>query len=269
MSVYMVVLSSKIKRSKRKTTLAKQVESKKMEIRHHITTLIESINTLLKVSESIEQQKDVGEQTMSKAQKIKDELTKDKEILQEMDELCKSEGHHGREKLQLEGEITNLKARVVKFEEDLRQKDEEITQLKAKVEGHENKFKEMESSLQTGQIAFEFEKDLAKYIYPGDKKFSSRKIFTNMKKWLEDKKDTDQGRKANERWNALKNEFSWSSEHEEVFFKLLESRRKFAHPSRDQNVAQFPIPDCFSDKEKKCIEVINKMIKRVSILLQQ
>ena len=249
--------------------MAKQVESKTMEIRHHITTLIESINTLLKVSESIEQQKGVGEQTMSKAQKIKDELTKNKEILQEMDELCKSDGLYGKEKLQLEEEIRNLKGKVAKLEEDLRRKDEEITLLKGKVERHENKFKEMESSLQTGQIAFEFEKDLAKYIYPGDKKFSSRKIFTNMKKWLEDKKDTQQGREANERWNALKDEFAWSSEHEEVFFKLLEFRRKFAHPACDQNMAPFPIPDCFSHKEKKCIQVINKMMERVSLLLQQ
>jgi hypothetical protein len=58
--------------------------------------------------------------------------------------------------------------------------------LNEKVDRHETKLKEMEGALQTGPIAFEFERDLAKYIYPHDKKFSSRKIFTNMKKWLED-----------------------------------------------------------------------------------
>ena len=136
--------------------------------------------------------------------------------------------------------------------------------MNIEVHRHETKFKEMENALQTGQIALQFEKDLAKYIYPHDKKFSSSKIFTNMKKWLDEKRDTQHGRKANERWNALKDEFAWSSEHEEVFFELLKFRQTFAHPPLDQNVSQFSIPDCFTDKEKKCIEVINKLIKRVS-----
>ena len=247
--------------------MAKQVKREKMGICHDITTLIGSIDNLLKVSESIEQETGVAEQTMSKTQKIKEELKKDKEILQEMEILCKSDGLHEREKLQLEEEIRNLKEKVAELEEQLRQKDKEMTQLNEKVQRHESKFKEIESALQTGQIAFEFEKELAKYIYPHDKKFSRRKIFTSMKKWLEDKKHTKQGREANERWNSLKNEFSWSSKHEEVFFKLLEFRRPFAHP--DKNVARPPIPDCFTDEEKICIEVIDRMIERLSELLNE
>ena len=238
-----------------------------MEVaRHQITTLTESINNLSKENESINIQ---SEYTESKKQKIEDELTKDKEILQNLGKVCESVKINGQEKLQLEEEIRNLKRKVAELEEDVRRKDEEIKRLNIEVERHENKFKEMENSLRTGQIAFQFEKDLAKYIYPHDKKFSSRKIFTNMKTWLEEKKDTQQVREANRRWKELQDEFSWSSEHEEVFFKLLEFRREFAHPALDQNIAQFSIPNCFTDKEKKCIEVINKLIERVSELLQE
>ena len=262
-----------------------------MEVRNHIKRLNESTNILLKESESIEQQIGVGEQTVLKIQNIKMGLIKHQKIVQEISkELYKSDELNGQEKLELEQEVRNLmekvaelenkmtilemskvdnQKQVARLEDALRQKDEEITGLNRKVERHEIKWNEMESALQTGQIAFEFEKDLAKYIYPHDKKFSSRKIFTNMKKWLEDKKDTEQGREANERWNELKNEFLWSSQHEEVFFKLLKFRQTFAHPAYDQNKARFSIPDCFTDKEKKCIEVINKMLERVSILLQQ
>ena len=129
------------------------------------------------------------------------------------------------------------------------------------------KLKEIESTLHTGQIAFDFEKDLATYIYPHDKKFGSRKVFTNMKKWLEDKKDTVQGREASEKWDSLKDEFSWSIEHERVFFKLLEFRKKGAHPEVDRDAIQSQIPEDFNDKEKKCIKDIINITERVNELM--
>jgi uncharacterized coiled-coil protein SlyX len=208
------------------------------------------------------------EQPASISQKIKDGLANSKEIVNEISrKLYKSDELNGKEKCELEEEIGKLSEKIKELENELLRKEKQITELNKKVERHETKFKEMESALQTGQIAFQFEKDLAKYIYPHDKKFSSRKIFTNMKKWLEDKKDTEQGHKADERWKALKEEFDWSSEHEEVFFRLLKFRRTFAHP--DLGSAQFPIPDEFSDEEKRCIKVLNDMMERVSALLQQ
>lgn len=129
------------------------------------------------------------------------------------------------------------------------------------------KLKELETTLHTGQIAFDFEKDLATYIYPHDKKFGSRKIFTNMKKWLEDKKDTVQGREANDKWDSLKDEFSWSDKHERVFFKLLDSRKKSAHPKVDRDAIQSQIPDDFNDEEKKCINDIMNIIEIVNELM--
>ena len=139
-----------------------------------------------------------------------------------------------------------------------------LTRTENDHEKTKNQLKEIEDALKTGQIAFDFEKDLATYIYPPDKKIGSRRIFTNMKKWLEEKKDTTQGQEANEKWNALKKEFLWTSEHERVFFKLLESRIVHAHPTHESQM-----PDCYTDEEKKCINVIINMIERVNILMQQ
>ncbi len=90
-----------------------------------------------------------------------------------------------------------------------------------------------------------------------------------MKRWLEDKKDTLQGREANERWNALQGEFSWTEEHERVFFKLLESRKEFAHPVLGRDATESQIPDDYTDDEKKCIKDIVDMVERVNILMQQ
>ena len=188
----------------------------------------------------------------------------------------------------LEESESDLYRRIAELEGIIFKQDERIKQLEEKAQGYhkqltltqsnlketrneltatKNKLKEIESTLHTGQIAFDFEKDLATYIYPDDKKFGSRRIFTNMKKWLEDKKDTVQGREANEKWNALKDEFSWSSEHERVFFKLLDFRKKGAHPDIDHDAIQSQIPEEFNDEEKKCIKHIISIIERVKELM--
>ena len=164
-------------------------------------------------------------------------------------------------------ELTATENDLTETKYDLAATKSRLTEALNDHEQTKNKLKEIESTLHTGQIAFDFEKDLATYIYPHDKKFGSRKIFTNMKKWLEDKKDTVQGREANEKWDALKDEFSWSSEHEQVFFKLLESRKKGAHPDVDHNAILSQIPEDFNDKEKKCIKDIINIIEKVNELM--
>ena len=90
----------------------------------------------------------------------------------------------------------------------------------------------MEDALETGQIAFDLQKDLATYFYPKGKKFVSRNIFTSMKRWLKEKEDVPQGQEVKKKWNALKNEFSWASEHEPVFCKLLDTRKVYVHPKQ-------------------------------------
>ena len=68
--------------------------------------------------------------------------------------------------------------------------------------------------------------------------------------------------------NALQSEFSWSSEHERVFFKLLESRKQFAHLVVDRDAVQSQISDDFTDEEKTHVRDIVNIIKRVNELMQ-
>jgi hypothetical protein len=166
-------------------------------------------------------------------------------------------------------ELRETKTYLEAIRNELTETNNVLTKTQSDNELTKKELKKMESVLRTGQIAFDFEKDLATYIYPHDKKFGSCKIFTNMKKWLEEKKDTQQGSEANEKWNALQVEFSWSNEHERVFFKLLESRKEFAHPVLNRNAVQSQIPDDYTDEENKCIKDIVGMVERVSILMQQ
>ncbi len=237
--------------------------------------LYESSSAQIKKVESIEREN--GGQAMPEIRDLKNDLFKNKEIAQQMvkriNESVKLNAEE-REKLEeqirelQENEVYNQK-RIAQLEKEILRQDGRIEELSENLAVTRNGLKKMENALKTGQIAFDFEKDLATYIYPHDKKFGSRKIFTQMKRWLEEKKDTLQGREANERWDALQKEFSWTEEHERVFFKLLESRKEFAHPVLDRDEAQSQIPDDYTDDEKRCIEVIVNMVERVNILMQQ
>ena len=150
------------------------------------------------------------------------------------------------------------------MEQKIERLEGENKNLRDKVAEHDIRF----ASLETGQIAFDFEKDVAKYIYPDGKKFGSRQIFTNMKKWLEKKKGTPQGDEAKTRWNDLQREFSWSDEHEGVFLKLLKHRRIIAHPVVDREGVQSRFPDDFTDQERQRIQDIIDMTERVNELME-
>ena len=193
-------------------------------------------------------------------QDLKRDLIEDKEIAEQMfQEIKKSvEPLSPDRKKELEKNIKHL-------EEKITEQDDKIKDLEAKLAATQTELGKLKNGLQTGQLSFDFEKDLATYIYLEGKKIGSRKIFTTMKKWLEDKKGTQQGDAANKKWDDLKTEFSWSDEHERVFFQLLKYRRKFAHPVRD--AAELQIADDFTDEEKRCIKTINEMIERVNELM--
>ena len=237
--------------------------------------LFESTLAQIKKIEDIERQN--GGQAMPDIRDLKNDLIKNKEIAQQMiKEINESVELNPEERGKLEEQIRELQEneadnqkRIAQLEKEILRQDGRIEELSENLAVTRNGLKKMENALKTGQIAFDFEKDLATYIYPHDKKFGTRKIFTHMKRWLEEKKDTLQGREANERWNELQKEFSWTEEYERVFFKLLESRKEFAHPVLGRDEAQSQIPDDYTDDEKRCIEVIVNMVERVNILMQQ
>ena len=177
-------------------------------------------------------------------QDLKRHLIEDKEIAEQMfQEIEKS-----TEPLSPERE-KELEEKIKHLEEKTAKQDDKIKDLEAKLAATQTELGKLKNSLQTGQLSFHFEKDLATYIYPERKKIGSRKIFTTMKKWLDDKKGTPEGNAANKKWEDLKKEFEWSDKHEEVFFNLLKYRRKYAHPARD--AAELQIPDDFTDEEKQ------------------
>ncbi len=254
-----------------------------------VKNLRERFSAQIKKTEEIERQNFA--QVMPKILDLKDDLIKNiaiaQEIIEEFNESAEmnpkkrrklenelrepeDEGR-GREERKREEKIRELEEKVSKLEQKIAslEKDKKILQeenknLQDKCAKHDIKF----AGLETGQIAFDFEKDVATYIYPEGTRIGSRQIFTNMKKWLEKNRHTRKGNEANTKWNELQREFAWSNKHEQVFFKLLEHRRVIAHPVVDREAVQSRFPDDFTDQEKTCIEDIIAMIERVNELMQ-
>ena len=151
---------------------------------------------------------------------------------------------------------------------DNKKMNDEIKELRNDNESIKTRLTWLENSLHAGQIAYDFENDLAKYIYPEGTNIESSQIFTNMKKWLENEKRTKEGKESNEKWNELMNkEFKWSPKHENVFFKLVKSRIKLAHPKVDWNLARSRIPDDYTEQEKNYIIDIIAITERVNELM--
>ena len=201
-----------------------------------------------------------GDPNISELQDLERDLIQYQEIAKHLVQKIKEAVELSPARIkELEKEVKHLKEIITK-------QSDKIKDIEAKLSAVQTELGTLKNSLQTGQLSFDFEKDLATYIYPEGKKIGSRKIFTTMKKWLEDKRGTQGGDAANKKWDDLKKEFSWSDEHEKVFFKLLEYRKKFAHPARDG--AEMQIPDDFTDEEKRYIQTINDMIERINKLME-
>jgi hypothetical protein len=246
-----------------------------MDLHTYLIKLKDWFSNQISKTEDIERQN--PEKWWDRIQELKSDLIENKEMAQQMIDgiTDQSVGLKSDERRNLEAQIkileqnvTDNQRRIALLEEEISEKNGRIEEITNNLDKTQNRLEKIENALKTGQIAFEFEKDLATYIYPEGKKFGSRQIFTRMKEWLRKVEGTDEGDVPNERWSALQKEFSWSEKHEKVFEKLLKSRIPFAHPAIDLDVAQSQIPKNFDDEEKKCIEDILHIIERVNKLME-
>ena len=138
--------------------------------------------------------------------------------------------------------------------------------LETKMAGIQTELMDMKTALHTGQTAYNFEEDLATYIYPARTPRTHDKVFTTLMQWLRENRDTRQGRGANRKWAQLQSEcgFQWSTRHKDVFFKMIKSRINPAHPEVDY---ELPIPGNFTGRERRCLEDIRRMTIRLNELV--
>ena len=150
---------------------------------------------------------------------------------------------------------------------DLAKKQSELAAAQtALAAGTDTKMTELESALHTGQIAYNFENDLAKYIYPASIIYGSQKIFTTMKQWLDHKQDSPEWQEANAKWISLKEQGMWMDEYDDIFVKFVKSRIKIAHPKIKRNAVQL---ETRPEPEKRCIEAMLRITKLVNVRMKE
>jgi hypothetical protein len=186
------------------------------------------------------------------------------------------EEKHGRQAMQdtkitaLKQNLQGTKRKADEMTMEAEKTENDISERIAHLEQSKQEFKtelmKIKTALHIGQTAYNLEEDLATYIYPPGTARTHDKVFTTLMKWLQEKRDTPEGREGNKKWAQLQLqcEFQWSTRHKDVFFKMLKSRINPAHPEVDY---ELPIPGNFTRHEKKCLEDIRKMTIRLNKLV--
>jgi TolA-binding protein len=90
-----------------------------------------------------------------------------------------------------------------------------------------DELQEMKSCLHTGQTAYNFEEDLARYIYPPGTPVTYDQKLTTVINWLKENRNTPEGREANRKWEKLKNECGWFGDRQQrdVLLEMRKCRR--------------------------------------------
>ena len=149
---------------------------------------------------------------------------------------------------------TDISGQLAHLQETVQGLETKMTEM----QGH-TKSQKMEAALHTGQTAYNFENDLAAYIYPPGTAITHGHTFTNLMDWLRKNRRTRDGKKGNNKWRKFKEKFGWSHRHKAVFLKMVKCRLPYAHPTPIDFT--LPIPGIFSSGEKEHVEDIRKMAK--------
>ena len=91
----------------------------------------------------------------------------------------------------------------------------------------------MTETINTREVACNFDGDLATHVYPSGRKFGSERVYENMIKWLGREDQTPDRIAANGRWENLKTKVGWSSMHEEVLRKMKNYSTGHVYPTTD------------------------------------
>ena len=123
--------------------------------------------------------------------------------------------------------------------------------------------KEEKKKLEIGQVAFDFEKAMAIYILPEHKQIGGVDVYNRTKAWVkkEKKKNTEEGKDANEKLLYIMTKWQLSNEHDKLIKMLKNERKGPAHPSILHKDLQ--IPEYLNEAQKKCFKDIIEIIEFV------
>ena len=104
-----------------------------------------------------------------------------------------------------------------------------------------------------------FEENLAMYIYPRGRMFGKTEILPNLMNWLNRRRNTPQGVRANDRWLRVQHEVQWTRHHEDVLAKL----RNYLRPDITQPVETWN-PVLLTEEDNTCIADLYRVSRRLT-----
>ena len=188
--------------------------------------------------ESDENVQDI-KQSLDKIWKNADDLIN--EIIKtrkDVDELIEVIENVGKRLQALEIENASLKERIEKLEKD-------------------------KSLLLARELAYHFEENLARYIYPKHAQYSTICIFSSLQDWLHENRLSSEGKKPNKDWKDITSMFEWLPKHEHMFKKFIAGGVAVAHPKINWRTDELEIPPIFTDEEKECLQKMFLMTKHL------
>ena len=104
-----------------------------------------------------------------------------------------------------------------------------------------------------------FEENLAMFIYPPGRMFGRAEIFPTLMNWLNLRRNTPQGVRANDRWLRVQHEVQWRRHHEDVLARL----RNYLRPDITQPVETWN-PVLLTEEDNTCIADLYRVSRRLS-----
>ena len=192
------------------------------------------------------------------------QILKMKELLEHERNLLK-EIKNAQPQLEIKSLLEEILEINKKLEKMIDDYAENVRKLNNRLESVEKNLTKMEDKLNSGQIAFNFEQDVAKYILPADVKFGSMGAFQKMVEWLEENKYSKEGKEARREWENLQGLVDWSDRHVQLLRKLKKLRIPYAHPViHDYGKVRAKTLENLDEQEKKCLDDLITVIKVVN-----
>ena len=209
------------------------------------TEIRDGINHQIKKVKKIEEQ--YGSESDENVQDIKQSLDK---IEKNADNLI--------------NEISKARRNAGEFKEEIKKVGKRVRALEIENADLKERIKKLEkdkSLLLARQLAYHFEQNLAKYIYPKDQPYSTICIYSSLQDWLDENSHSSEGERPYRDWQHITSKFGWLPKHGDVFKTFIADGVAVAHPRINWHADEIKIPPIFTDEENECLQKMFLMIK--------
>lgn len=164
---------------------------------------------------------------------------------------------------ELEKELETERINTKKKMDALEKKLEEIENENKKLQELQKKLECKTTRLALGQVAFDLEQEIWKYVLP-EEDMGTVAVLETMEWWLDDNASNEEGKAAQKRWEDLKKQLNWKEKYHKLALSAVKRLRvNDAHPDVDLEEIRKKMKDVVRTRRDRsfCEEIINITVK--------